>query len=226
MSKMRKSVILGLVAGLTLMAFGGLAIEPAAGVVSIAPVVIVMMENREATQLTASNAPYLTGLSTMGRYFSSYSAVVHPSFPNYLAFAGGSTYGNTGGGAVAGAFPGDNLWNQLTQAGVNWGVYQEHMPAPCYPNASNVVTTPTKDKYAINHNPATVFAGVFTSGQCQQVLPLAQMPATLPAFSFVTPSYCNDMHGFKNDPSYPPDCQVGATALTTRGDSWLQAHVE
>jgi phosphatidylinositol-3-phosphatase len=223
----RKAVIFGLSACLTLMAFGGLAIQTAKGAGSIAPVVVVMLENREATQLTASNAPYLTSLKSTGRYFSSYSAVVHPSFPNYLAFASGSTHGNTGGGAVAGAFPGDNLWNQLSQAGVSWGVYQEYMPAPCYDKTSNIVMTPTKDKYAINHNPATVFANVFNSAQCQHVLPLSQMPATLPAVSFVTPSYCNDMHGFQNDPSYPPDCQVGnSNALITRGDSWLQAHVE
>ena len=60
------------------------------------PVVVVMMENREDTQLTSSNAPYLTSLKTTGRYFSMYTSVVHPSFPNYLAIASGSTQGNTG----------------------------------------------------------------------------------------------------------------------------------
>lgn len=186
-----------------------------------------MMENREDTQLTSTNAPYLTSLKTTGRYFSMYSSVVHPSFPNYLAIASGSTQGNTGGGAVAGAFAGANLWSQLSQAGVNWGVYQEYMPSPCYARSSFTVTTPAKDTYAINHNPATVFADVFNSAQCQQVLPLSQMTASLPAVSFVTPSYCNDMHGFQNDPSYPSNCQVSNTnALITRGDAWLQAHVE
>ena len=204
-----------------------------AGVGSVAaaaplpPVVVVMMENREDTQLTSSNAPYLTSLKTTGRYFSMYTSVVHPSFPNYLAIASGSTQGNTGGGAVAGAFAGPNLWSQLSQAGVSWGVYQEYMPSPCYARSSFTVTTPTKDQYAINHNPATVFADVFNSAQCQQVLPLSQMTASLPAVSFVTPSYCDDMHGFQNDPSYPSNCQVSNTnALITRGDAWLQAHVE
>jgi hypothetical protein len=192
---------------------------------SLAPIVIVMMENREDTALTSSNAPYLTSLKTTGRYFSSYYSPVHPSFPNYLAVASGSTYGNTGGGAKPGAFPGDNIWHQLTQAGVSWGVYEEHMPSVCYAGTSATVTTPTKDTYKINHNPATVFATVFSSSECQNVRPLSQMPSTLPQLSFVTPSYCDDMHGFA-DASYPPDCQVGTTALTRRGDAWLQDHVE
>ncbi len=222
----KKGATLGLSAVLGLSA-------SVAGVGSVAaaaplpPVVVVMMENREDTQLTSSNAPYLTSLKTTGRYFSMYTSVVHPSFPNYLAIASGSTQGNTGGGAVAGAFAGPNLWSQLSQAGVSWGVYQEYMPSPCYARSSFTVTTPTKDQYAINHNPATVFADVFNSAQCQQVLPLSQMTASLPAVSFVTPSYCDDMHGFQNDPSYPSNCQVSNTnALITRGDAWLQAHVE
>jgi hypothetical protein len=189
------------------------------------PVVVVMLENVEDFKLTQTNAPYLMSLKASGRYFSKYYGVVHPSFPNYLAFAGGETFGNTGGGASAGAFAADNIWNQLTKAGISWGVYQEHMPTVCFANKSKVVFAPTKDKYSIGHNPATVFKNIFTSAQCQNVKPLTQMPATLPDLSFVTPAYCNDMHGVKNDPTYPADCQIGTQALITRGDSWLAAHV-
>jgi len=198
---------------------------PVAATTSPPPIVIVMLENREARRLTLSNAPYLTGLKSAGRYFSESYGVVHPSFPNYLAFASGTTFGNTGGGAVAGAFQGDNLWDQLTDAGVTWGVYQEYLPATCSPKKSNLVTIPTKDMYKIGHNPAIVFANVFTSSECQNVQPLTAMPAALRSVSFVTPSICNDMHGYK-DTTYPADCQVGSSALTLRGDAWLQSHVE
>ena len=95
-------------------------------------------------------------LKTSGRYFSKYYGVVRPSFPNYLAFAGGDTFGNTGGGASAGALPADNIWNQLTKAGISWGVYQEHMPTVCFANKSKVVFAPTEDKYSIGHNPDRV----------------------------------------------------------------------
>jgi hypothetical protein len=223
---MRRSIaIVGLVLALSLLGSFGRGGSGDGAVAEIRPpVVVVMLENQEDVKLTQANAPYLMSLKASGRYFSKYYGVVHPSFPNYLAFAGGDTFGNTGGGASAGAFAADNVWNQLTAAGISWGVYQEHMPTSCYPKKSKVVFTPTKDKYAIGHNPATVFKNVFTSAQCQNVKPLPQMGTSLPDLSFVTPGYCNDMHGVK-DLSYPADCQVKTQALISRGDSWLAAHV-
>jgi phosphatidylinositol-3-phosphatase len=189
------------------------------------PIVVVMLENKEDIALKPSNAPYLTGLKSQGRYFSKYYGVVHPSFPNYLAATGGSTFGFTGGSIKAGMITGRSIWEQLTAKGLSWGVYQELMPSRCYPNASYIVTSPTKDKYGIGHNPGVVYKGVYTTTSCQRVRPLSQMPTTLPALSFVTPSYCNDMHGFA-DPTYPPDCQQFSAANITRGDSWLRTHVE
>ena len=188
------------------------------------PVVVVMLENVEDVKLTQSSAPYLMSVKASGRYFSRYYGVVHPSFPNYLAFAGGDTFGNTGGGAFAGAFAADNIWNQLTGAGATWGVYQEHMPTTCYPKNSKVVFAPTKDKYSIGHNPAIVFANIYTTPQCQNVKPLSAMPSVLPDLSFVTPGYCNDMHGV-TDLTYPANCQIKTQALIARADSWLAAHV-
>jgi acid phosphatase len=190
------------------------------------PIVIVMLENKEDIKLKASNALYLTSLKSQGRYFSQYYGVVHPSFPNYLAISGGSTFGSSGGSISAGMFAGTSLWDQLSSAGLSWGVYEELVPSPCYPKYSRVVTSPTKDKYGIGHNPGIVYANVYTSPtKCQQVLPLTSMPSALPAVSFVTPSYCNDMHGFL-DTTYPPDCQRATDALITRGDTWLRDHVE
>jgi phosphatidylinositol-3-phosphatase len=189
------------------------------------PVVVVMLENQEDVKLTATNAPYLTNLKDRGRYFSRYYGVAHPSFPNYVAFAGGSTFGFAGGPVKAGMIQGRSLWDQLTDAGLSWGVYEEHMPSTCYAKASKVVTTPTKDKYAINHNPGTVFSNVFSSSECQQVRPLSAMPMNPLALSFVTPSYCNDMHGMK-DQTYPADCQTKSSALISRSDDWLRLHVE
>lgn len=189
------------------------------------PVVVVMLENQEEFKLNATNAPYLMSLKAQGRYFSKYHGVMHPSFANYLAVSGGSTFGFTSGSITAGMIPGTSLWDQLTAAGVSWGIYQEHMPTPCFAKATKLVTSPTKDKYAIGHNPGVVYANVFTSAECQQVLPLTQMPSTLPAMSFVTPSYCNDMHGVANL-TFPADCQKKTQALITRSDTWLASHVE
>ncbi len=70
-----------------------------------------------------------------------------------------------------------------------------------------------------------MFRNVFRSAQCNRIRPLSQMTTPLPDLSFVTPGYCNDMHGVKDDPSYPDDCQTNTEALITRGDTWLAAHV-
>jgi hypothetical protein len=191
-----------------------------------APVVVVMLENREDVKLNASNAPYLTSLKAEGRYFSSYYSPGHPSFANYLAVAGGSTFGFKKGKITPGMIAGDNIWSQLTTAGTSWGVFEEIMPTPCFSKPSKVVTVPTKDKYGIGHNPGVVFQSVYSSSACQKVLPLSSMPSTLPALSFVTPSFCNDMHGVANT-TFPADCQKSAgDALIGRGDAWLASHVE
>jgi phosphatidylinositol-3-phosphatase len=193
---------------------------------NVAPVVVVMLENREDAKLNASNAPYLTGLKDEARYFSSYYSPAHPSFANYLAVVGGSTFGFKKGKITPGMIAGDNIWSQLTSAGVSWGVFEEFMPSACFAKSSKVVTSPTKDKYGIGHNPGVVFRSVYTSSACQKVQPLAAMPSTLPALSFVTPGYCNDMHGVSNT-TFPTDCQKSnADALIRRGDSWLEDHVE
>src|SRR5664280_3902696 len=53
---------------------------------AISHVIVVWIENREASAVTASTMPYLYGLSqTYGRADAFY-AVTHPSLPNYLAF--------------------------------------------------------------------------------------------------------------------------------------------
>jgi phosphatidylinositol-3-phosphatase len=200
-------------------------LPPARARLAPPPVVVVMLENREDAKLNAGVAPYLTSLKTQGRYFSSYYSPGHPSFANYLAFAGGSTFGFKRGKITPGMIPGDNLWSQLADRGTGWGVFEEVMPNACFPKPTKVVKTPTKDKYGIGHNPGIVFEDVYTSTACQQVEPLTAMPATPPPLSFVTPSFCNDMHGVANA-TFPADCQKNTDALIERGDAWLRVHVE
>ena len=71
--------------------------SPAEATTPAPPVVVVMLENQEEFKLNATNAPYLMSLKAQGRYFSNYYGVMHPSFANYLAVSGGSTFGFTSG---------------------------------------------------------------------------------------------------------------------------------
>jgi phospholipase C len=189
-----------------------------------APIVIIWDENKTAAGLLGnSSAPYLNSLVPKGTFFSQYVGVAHPSLPNYLAFASGSTEGKVGTDKVtAGEIHSPSVWDQLTSAGVSWRVYEELMPSTCY---AKRVFTANNDQYALRHNPATPYAPVFTSAECQHVVPFSQFDAaSLPAVSFVTPSICNDMHGSKATWA-PADCVPGTQALIQRGDTWLSRFV-
>jgi len=178
---------------------------PSAG---ISHVVVVWMENREASAVTASTMPYLYGLSqTYGRADQFY-AVTHPSLPNYLAFWSGSTQGVTDDADhnLAAA----SLSNQMAAAGKSWRTYAQDYPAGgCNTGGaySGGVDGPgVAWTYARKHNPAMSFTFVSGSSQCANVQPLASFDPSV-NFAFVAPNLCNDMH----------DCSPA------KGDAFLQA---
>src|SRR2546430_13144180 len=105
----------------------------------------------------------------------------------------GSTYGKDGTDAVsAGEINADNLFHQLSSAGVSWKVYQEAMPNSCF-TGSFAGSSPST--YALKHDPAMAYQDIASGAQCRNVVPYTQLhPADLPAFSFVTPDECHDMH--------------------------------
>jgi phosphatidylinositol-3-phosphatase len=192
-----------------------------------APIVIVFMENQEAKRITPTNAPYLTGLAASQLQLSMYYANEHPSLPNYLMVASGSDQGKKGSdGVTAGSIQARSVWDQLSEAGVTWGVYQEGMSVTCSAALKRLYYDEAgKNQYAMKHNPAVPFQPVYGSAECGNDLDLASMPPVLTAVSFVTPSICNDMHGMADAPKYPADCQAKTDAVITRGDRWLSAHV-
>src|SRR5215468_4978681 len=56
-------------------------------------VVVVVFENKAYDQIAGSaRAPYLNQLAAGGVQFERYTAVAHPSEPNYLALFSGSTH--------------------------------------------------------------------------------------------------------------------------------------
>ena len=153
------------------------------------------MENHERSDVVgARSAPYQNSLLGRGRDYANYFAVAHPSLPNYLAIASGSTAGKGSDDIAAGELSGiPTVWDQLTAAGISWAVYEETMPAPCY---ASYRAGEAPAQYVLKHNPAMPFDSVFTSQtQCERVRPLTQMdPSQLPAFSFITPNECDDGH--------------------------------
>lgn len=176
-------------------------------------IVVIVDENKPAGSIIGDpSAPYLNQLAHTGALAAHYSAVAHPSLPNYLALTSGTTGGITsdcnppGGSCLV---TGPNLAEALDRAGRSWRMYAESMPAPC--------TTANTRLYAVKHNPFLYYPSV-TRDQAycaRHDVPYSQFSAdlasaaSLPDFAFISPNLCNDMH----------DCPVAA------GDAWLRANV-
>ncbi|HJX07478.1 MAG TPA: alkaline phosphatase family protein [Actinomycetota bacterium] len=167
--------------------------------------VIIVMENHERSDIVhSSSAPYMNSLRARGIDFTNYVGVAHPSLPNYLALASGSTNGKSGSDSIhAGEISGvTTVWNQLENRGIGWRVYEEGMPWTCYGGA-------TSGRYALRHNPAVPFSSVYQqNAACQHVQRYA-IGAPLATVTFITPDLCHDMH----------NCSIAS------GDDWLRNNV-
>jgi hypothetical protein len=115
-------------------------------------VLVVIEENHTMTQMR-DQMPYLAGLADRYGYATRFRALAHPSEPNYLAVAGGSTFGVTNdhppseNAPKVGSAP--SVFSEALSAGKSAATYAESMPSAC----SLVDSYP----YAVRHNPWTYF---------------------------------------------------------------------
>ena len=162
------------------------------------------MENHDyGTIIGSSDSPFVNhtlaadcGLAT------NYHSITHPSLPNYIGATSGLPPGALGRfHPDCNAVPGcrTNAPSIFSQA-PSWGAYEESIPKPCFHWF--------KGAYAASHNPAVYYRGLTNCAQQDvgygQLAP-ALAADTLPAFVFITPDMCNDMH----------NCSVRT------GDAWL-----
>ena len=168
-------------------------LTPARHVPRFSHVVVVVMENKDCGDVIGNaDAPYINSLAGKYALATAFYAVSHPSLPNYLALTGGSTFGihsDCTNCHVATT----NLVDQLEAAGLSWKAYMEAMPSPCFRG-------PRTGLYAKKHNPFLYFDDISESAaRCAHVVPLDRLAADLrqghlPAFTWITPNLCNDMH--------------------------------
>jgi phosphatidylinositol-3-phosphatase len=142
----------------------------------IAHVVVVLFENREESAIDNGD-----GGSPFERFadryvdLSNYTAVAHPSLPNYLALVSGSTQGVTDDCTSCGPFA-ESIGGLLTHAGRSWGGYAEGYPS--------------SPLFAKKHMPFLYF-----KNGASHVHPLSSLDVRhLPAYSFVAPNLCHDAH--------------------------------
>jgi hypothetical protein len=171
-------------------------------------IVVIVMENKENTDVLGNSAaPYLNGLAQRYGVATQSYAITHPSLPNYLALASGSTQGITSdctGCSVAAP----NIVDQLTNAGISWKAYLQDYPAPCFTGA-------TAGNYAKRHNPFIYYNDIAENpARCSHLVGFDALTADLrsgqlPTYAWITPNVCNDTH----------DCGVAT------GDSFLASTV-
>lgn len=160
-----------------------------AATVQVTKVLVFVEENHSLSQMQ-SHMPYAYSLAKRYGYATNYTAITYHSLPNYLAIAGGSTFGVSDD-----AFPADHQISMRSVFGAALGAgrtaktYNESMTSNCDRTSSG--------DYAVKHNPwayfypsrwcdtydqpFTAFAGDVKSGE-------------LPNVGMVTPNLAHDAH--------------------------------
>jgi phosphatidylinositol-3-phosphatase len=183
------------------------------------PVVVIFMENEESSSIVGNmaGAPYISKtLIPSGTLFTNYYAVSHPSLPNYLALTVGNTCGKDGTDTVTPLCAKPSIWTQMSAAGITAREWAENESANCsYTSDGTGQYAQRHDSYAMVADAEALPAcGDLTTGTGSSSPGLAPLDAALasaspPAYSFVTPNVCDDMHS----------CPIRS------GDSWLSANV-
>jgi phosphatidylinositol-3-phosphatase len=175
-------------------------------------VIWILMENRSYSEIVgSSSAPFINQLIGQCGLATNFSAITHPSLPNYIALTSGDTWGIADDNPPSShplSVP--SIYSQVKAAGGTWRDYEESAPGNC-PKADS-------GTYSVHHDPAPYYTTI--SSDCANWdVPMGTTSSgnflndlnanTLPTFAFVTPNQCNNMH----------DCSI------TTGDAWLQSWV-
>jgi acid phosphatase len=138
--------------------------------------VVVVFENRESSDVRGSrDAPHFNLYARRYADLTNYTAVAHPSLPNYLALVSGSTHG-IDSDCTSCSVAGVSIGTLLARRHRSWGGYAQGFPS--------------SPLFAKKHMPFLYFAG-----GASHVHPLSALsPMRLPAFAFVAPDLCSDAH--------------------------------
>jgi hypothetical protein len=163
------------------------------------------MENHNIGEIYGT-ATYMTKLADQNVLLQAYTAVAHPSEPNYLAIASGQTFNPPSGDDLYHVFKAKNVVDGLESVGLTWRAYSESAAGPC--------DTANPD---VRHVPFLFFSDVATAAaRCARVIPttpntdvelIAELNSASPSgFIWLTPNDNNNMHN----------------GTIARGDKYLQ----
>jgi hypothetical protein len=148
-------------------------------------VVWILMENKDYSSVVgAGSAPYINQLGHRYGLASNYSAISHPSLPNYIALTSGSDQGiSDDSDPSSHRLNVPSIFSQLP-GGASRSL-EQGMPSNC--------ATGDSGGYAVRHNPETYYTNL--GRECSRYnVPFGAKPDLSARFTFVTPNLINDMH--------------------------------
>ncbi len=188
-------------------------------------VFVIMMENTGYDSLIGNpNAPWINAAAAKYGLATNAYGVTHPSQPNYIALTSGSTNGVINDNDTTISVP--NLVDQLEAGGRTWRDYQQSLSL-C---TTKLDHSCGNQLYERKHNPFVSYSDVQSSpARMANVVDFSQFATDLsgrhaPAFSFIAPDQCHDMHGRAATPSDPCDFSNVQDLIAT-GDAFLSSTV-
>jgi phospholipase C len=179
-------------------------------------ILVIVEENKDYTTIMEGTlAPNIVRLAKTYGTATQMFGERHPSQPNYVAMLGGDTFGIADDRPHIVDKP--HLGTQLRAKGLDWRAYLEDLPAPGW-MANNV--SPPPGQYADKHTGFTNFKSTHDMSAAEKAAHLVGFDALhadlrsgkVPAFAYVIPNLCNDMHGVTGV------CNDGNTVVM-RGDA-------
>jgi phosphatidylinositol-3-phosphatase len=176
--------------------------------------VLVVIEGDLSYRRMRFRMPALHRLAQRYGYATSWRAIRHPGLPNYLAIAGGSTFGVSDSRSPLAHYldVGGHLsvFQQALNAGRTAKTYADSMPTNClssdYPDRRQV----SRQRYVVRHNPWVYFRSNLDACQAHDVPTRAfrrdAAGNRLPNVGFLIPDLC---HG-------------GDRCSPARADGWLR----
>jgi len=154
---------------------------------------LTIVEENHSFSRARAGMPYLWSLGVRYGYATHYSAISHPSLPNYLAIVAGTTFG------IADDLPpaahhvkAPNVFTQAIAAGKSAKTYAESMPGRCHQSDYGL--------YAVRHSPWPYFTRAANRASClKDDVPSQGFLADarrnrLPVAGMLTPNLNHDAH--------------------------------
>jgi hypothetical protein len=161
-------------------------------------VFLVIMENENPGPVLSR--PFATRLLSEGGLLTNFHCITHPSQPNYIGLAAGSTWGVVGNTPLT--LDVRHLGDLVEERGLSWRVYAEQYPGNCYTGSST-----SDGLFVRRHVPFLEFRNVVKNPErCKEhIVEGAQLDIdveadALPSFSFYVPN--QDHNGHDTGPAY------------------------